>query len=313
MKKLFLTMFLAASSICMMGQTRVIKGYVVDKKTGNYLPGAEVAVKGGAESTTTDADGSFSLEVGLFAKKATARYAGMVDKKLRIRDKDMVFRMKKDKGFWFLNFMGGFVSGPAEVQNPYSYIYDISARNTYSSTVGHIGLIGGYLSKWGFYGKFTINPWGEEILPMGSAGVTKRIFPWLHASLGLGVGLGLQNECYYYYSLDSYSYPYNPSRNYTSYWNRYGYIDADSKIQIMPEIGLIFRISKHLTANIHYGIGICTGTSYNYSPEPYSYIESYLSPYSSSDSYDRTHTSYSFDNETAGLNHNFSVGFGYAF
>ena len=104
MKKLFFTMLITASSICMMGQTRVIKGYVIDKKTGNYLPGAEVTVKGGAESTTTDADGSFSLEVGLFAKSAIARYAGMVDKKMRIGNKDMVFRMKKEKQCGCANF-----------------------------------------------------------------------------------------------------------------------------------------------------------------------------------------------------------------
>lgn len=306
MKKLFCMLFFATFSFCMMGQTRVIKGYVVDKKTGNYLPGAEVTVKGGAESTTTDADGSFSLEVGLFAKSAIARYAGMVDKKMRIGNKDMVFRMKKEKGFWFLNFQGGLVVGPAEsVPSKYDIYSD------YSNVTGNIGLMGGYLSNWGFYAKLMLSPWDDENdwLPMGFAGVTKRILPWMHATLGLGVGLGLQYNDYYYSSSTYYSYPSDPSRNYTS--SGYGWSDgrAYSEIQIMPEIGLIFKVSKHLTANIHYGIGICTVTS-----NSDTYSSSYTSTYSySTPPYTSTYSSYSWWDESAGLNHNLTIGIGYAF
>ena len=255
MRKLFISFFLAASSICAMGQTRTIKGFVIDKKTGNFLPGAEVTVIGGAESTTTDADGSFSLEVGQFAKRMIARYAGMSDKKMRIGDKDMVFRMRKNQGTWFLSLQGGVIFGP---KAPYA------SSNYYSNILGNLGLMGGYLSKWGFYAKFMCSPTKYEALPMGFAGVTKRVLPWMHASLGLGAGLGLQYRHDSYYS-SSYSYSYN----------KYG-----AAIQVMPEIGVIFKIPKHLTANIHYGIGICAESG----------------GYRSAD-----------------LNHNLTFGIGYAF
>ena len=306
MKKFFFTMFLAASSICMMGQTRVIKGYVVDKKTGNYLPGAEVTVKGGAESTTTDADGSFSLEVGLFAKNAIARYAGMADKKLKIGDHDLVFRMKKDKGFWFLNFVGGLIVGPKGGPHIDHYNY----YDDYNNILGCFGLMGGYLDKWGFYGKFTINPWkeGQQGLAMGSFGVTKRILPWLHASLGIGVGRGQQNDYSFYSSFyesytdgvkDSYGY------NYFGGGNR-----AEAKIQVMPEIGLIFKLSKHLMANIHYGIGICTEKSNSYSDQVQPTNAS--TPNTSSTSVYYSNSCW-YEKETTGLNHNLSIGIGYAF
>ena len=308
MKKIFLLLFFTASFTCMVGQTRVIKGYVVDKKTGNYLPGAEVTVKGGAESTTTDADGSFSLEVGLFAKKAIARYAGMADKKKRIRE-DMVFRMKKDKGFWFLNFEGGLVVGPANpLPSGFTYDYYGHNENEYNSVVVNYGLVGGFLSEWGFYGKFTINPWGQEVLPMGSAGVTKRILPWLHASLGLGVGLGLQYHAHFYSDSKYYFNPQNPELNY--YSNSYrGWSESESKIQVMPEIGAFFKISKRLLVNVHYGIGISAETS-----DSYQSTSAPDTSYGSSDSYIEQSSSYNSGClEPAALNHNLSIGIGYIF
>jgi hypothetical protein len=306
MRKLLIMMLLASSSICMMGQTRVIKGYVVDKKTGNYLPGAEVIPTGGAESTTTDADGSFSLEVGQYVKSATARYAGMVDKKLKIRNRDLIFRMKKDKGFWFLNFEGGLVVGPANpLPSGLTYEYDY---NEYNSVVVNYGLVGGYLSEWGFYGKFTINPWGQEVLPMGSAGVTKRILPWLHVSLGLGVGLGLQYHAHFNSYSKYYFNPLNPELNY--YSNSYdGWSRSESKIQVMPEIGAFFKLSKHLLVNVHYGIGISAETSDSYQSTSIS------DPYfNSSDSYIEQRSSYNSGCLLpAALNHNLSIGIGYIF
>ena len=300
MKKLFFMLSFVAFSISMMGQTRVIKGYVVDKKTGNYLPGAEVTATGGAESTTTDADGSFSLEVGRFVKSATARYAGMADKKMRIGEKEeLVFRMRKDKGFWFLNFEGGLVVGPKPA---------FGIDGEYNRTVGVIGLMGGYLDKWGVYGKLTVNPWGKEILPMGSVGATKRIFSWLHASLGLGVGLGLQEKAGYRH----YDFPSGrPTYSYYSYYD-YEYSYPRSAIQVMPEIGLIFKLSKRVSANITYGIGIWAG--------PYSYYGEEKSEGSSSvydnniSSYiDYPYTNYYGGSYSGALNHNLTIGVGYVF
>lgn len=169
MKKLTIIIAAIAMSFAASAQTtRVIKGAVVDKN-GNPLPGATVTATGGSEVTTVDADGSFSLEVPIWLKSATAKYAGMADKKMKLSADDMIFQMyPKFRKQWFL--IGDF-----------AYLFD--------SENGMGGLMGGQLGKWGWYGKFLAGPtWGDVTWNV-TAGVTKSIVDPLHIYVGFGGGM----------------------------------------------------------------------------------------------------------------------------
>lgn len=90
-------MFACVLSMSAMAQaTRTIKGAVIDR-TGNPLPGATVEAKGGAESTTTDADGTFSMEVPIWLKSATAKYSGYKDQTKKVGMGDLLFEMSPGK------------------------------------------------------------------------------------------------------------------------------------------------------------------------------------------------------------------------
>lgn len=158
--------------------TRVITGSVTDT-SGKPLPGAVVAAKGSSEITTTDTDGTFSLEIPSDITKVIARHEGMAKKKLTVSDDFMIFRlMPQKKRQWFLtgNFL--FYSGHDNLR---SYLF---------------GLRGGCLGKWGWYGTIYAGMSMESgsyyndsfVCFLGSAGVTKRINNYLHAYLGLGAG-----------------------------------------------------------------------------------------------------------------------------
>lgn len=131
MKKNLMLMTLV---ICALGvdaqNTKVITGAVIDKN-GNPLPNALVEATGGAESVSTDADGSFRIEVPIWLKSLTARYAGFPDKQIKLDGRSQViFEMKQKKGSWFLNATGAVIIGEDE-------------------TYGGVGLMAGYLGKWG--------------------------------------------------------------------------------------------------------------------------------------------------------------------
>ncbi|WP_437921545.1 SusC/RagA family TonB-linked outer membrane protein [Sphingobacterium sp. LRF_L2] len=70
-----MTLALLLVSQLIFAQQRTIKGKVVDE-TGSPLVGATVKVKGGSEGTTTDLQGTFSLEVAANAQVLEASYIG---------------------------------------------------------------------------------------------------------------------------------------------------------------------------------------------------------------------------------------------
>ena len=164
MKKTFF--LLAACLVCslaaMAQTTKVVTGAVIDEY-GNPLPGATVAVPKGANSAVVDADGTYSIELPVWSNTLVATYAGMWDKKMKIAGSEVIFRMKPQKGQWFINAIGE---------------YDFYGGGPF------VGLMGGYLGKWGGYLKVTLNL--VEDLPAVTAGVTKRLCDWLHLYLGVG-------------------------------------------------------------------------------------------------------------------------------
>ena len=220
MKKIFFMLALVLTSTAAMAQsTRIIKGAVVDKN-GNPLPGATVEATNGAESTTVDADGTFSLEVSRWLNTATARYAGMRKKTLKVQDGDMVFRLSPKFGMdWFLNVVAGVV-------NMDSYAFNTDVPNpTYS-----LGLMGGFLGKnWGGYTKLLWIPnssfASEPAVPTVTIGATKRVLSFMHAYAGVGYGKmnGVDKE-----------------------YNEY----VSNNDAMAFDLGVIFRVKNHISTNV---------------------------------------------------------------
>ncbi len=288
-KTLFAVLMLMATVTVSAQSTRTVKGAVIDK-SGNPLPGAEVSATKGAESTTTDADGTFTLEVPIWLKSVTARYAGKRDKTMKTSD-EMIFRMKNASGNrqWILNAIGGIGIGPGSSHSSSEY-------SGYEPLQGQVGLMAANLGKWGGYAKVYWQPSGDEAgAPNFSIGVTKRVYKGLHA--GLGVGLMWTNQCkhnddYYYSSYSSTSYPYIYS---------YSYYRDDALAGIAPEISLFYVLGKHISLSFHYAIGIPVGDGYNY----YNSGDSSGSGYTSIWRYSTT--------TTEDINHSIQLGIGYAF
>ena len=215
MRKIFFMLALVLASTAAMAQsTRIIKGAVVDKN-GNPLPGATVEATNGAESTTVDADGTFSLEVSRWLNTATARYAGMRTKTLKVQDGDMVFRLSPKNGkHWFVNVVSGVVT------------MERYARNTnVPNTTYSLGLMGGFLGKnWGGYTKLLWVPDYEAAVPTVTIGATKRVFSFMHAYAGVGYGkVNLDDE---YYD------------------------ESWSEDAMAFDLGAIFRVKNHISANV---------------------------------------------------------------
>lgn len=170
------------SVICVLGinaqNTKVITGAVIDKN-GNPLPNALVEATGGAESVTTDADGSFRIEVPIWLKSLTAKYAGFQDKKIKLNHNDqIIFEMKPKTGSWFLDA---------------AY-----AINFGDATFSRAGLMGGYLDKWGGYARVML-PFGggTEADPSATVGVIKQVANPVYLYLGAGYA-PVFGEYYYY-------------------------------------------------------------------------------------------------------------------
>ena len=220
MKKIFFMLALVLVSTAAMAQsTRIIKGAVVDKD-GNPLPGATVEATNGAESTTVDADGTFSLEVSRWLNTATARYAGMRKKTLEVQDGDMVFRLSpKYEMDWFLNVVSGVVT------------MERYARNTnVPNTTYSLGLMGGFLGKnWGGYTKLLWTPnssfASEPAVPTVTIGATKRVLSFMHAYVGVGYGKmnGVDKE-----------------------YNEY----VSNNDAMAFDLGVIFRVKNHISTNV---------------------------------------------------------------
>lgn len=231
MKKVFFMLALALTSTAAMAQsTRIIKGAVVDKN-GNPLPGATVEATNGAESTTVDADGTFSLEVSRWLNTATARYAGMRKKTLEVQDGDMVFRLSpKYEMDWFLNVVSGVVT------------MERYARNTnVPNTTYSLGLMGGFLGKnWGGYTKLLWIPnssfVSEPSVPTVTIGATKRVFSFMHAYAGAGYG--------------KVNVVYGETFKIPSSDEELSYYDSWNKDAMAFDLGAIFRVKKHISANV---------------------------------------------------------------
>ena len=169
MKKSVLMILLCClASVSVMAQsTKEIKGAVIDKN-GNPLPGAVVEATGGAESATVDADGTFSMEVPVWLKKVTARYAGLESKTKKIKNGDILFELSPKKNKWFVSLVGS---------------YDCK-----STEMGRIGVMAGYVRSWGGYVKVAPTIYGDGIdLPAITAGVVKSLSNTVNLYLGLGL------------------------------------------------------------------------------------------------------------------------------
>ncbi len=180
-RTLLMTMLCALCATSMTAQTtKVIKGAVIDKN-GNPLPGAVVEATGGAENTTTDADGSFEMEVPLWLKSITAKYAGMSDRKLKLRDgknSNLILKMKPYcPNGWFVSLVGS-------VNSNYEYRNEKNEDRAYYY---RMGIMGGHLGNWGFYGKImpTIAE-GTDGTPAVTIGGIKHLTKGTFAFLGAG-------------------------------------------------------------------------------------------------------------------------------
>lgn len=169
--------------VCALGiyaqNTKVITGAVIDKN-GNPLPNALVEATDGAESVTTDADGSFRIEVPIWLKSLTAKYAGLPDKEIKIKNKSqLVFEMKKTS-FWFLDV---------------AYSANFCEGNYFS----RVGLMGGYLSNsnWGGYAKVLFPIGLGDFLPSVTLGVIRQVAQPVYMYLGAGYS---PTYDYYWYS-----------------------------------------------------------------------------------------------------------------
>lgn len=202
--------------------TKVITGAVIDKN-GNPLPNALVEATGGAENVTTEADGSFRIEVPIWLKSLTAKYAGFQGKKIKIKNKSqLIFEMKHKPGSWFLDA---------------AYSIDF-ATITYSRA----GLMGGYLGNWGGYTR-VLMPFGDHVVdctPSLTIGAIKQVSKPVYLYLGAG---------YTSTSLEEYS-------DYDDYW--YEYEDVGGMI----ETGAIFKFNK-VNFSVGYAYIICDGDNHS--------------------------------------------------
>ena len=232
------TLFIALSmilSLTMSAQTtKTIKGAVIDKN-GNPLPGAQIEATGGAETTTVDADGTFSMEVPIWLKSVTASYPGMKNKKLKVSNDDMIFTMSnKDARQWFIEGIGG-----------------ISIKEGMSNATT-FGLMGGFLGKWGGYARFSIalgSDLKEDVtIPTVTIGAIKSLGKNFYGFFGGGFARIARWRDYSYWSYN-YDYSTNTSTQYTID-NSYTKQDPAGAF----DLGLIYKPINHLVVSVGYTI-----------------------------------------------------------
>lgn len=246
MKHFILTLALIClgSMSALAQSTRVVKGAVVDKN-GNPLPGAVVEATGGAESAVVDADGTYAIEVPIWLKSLTAKYAGMRTKKMNLNTPgDVVFRMKKqsDEKGWFVGAVGA------------GAFSDEWAINT----VGRLGVMGGYIGNWGGYLKVTPTFGGDSGIcgiPSVTVGAIKRIVGPAHFYVGLGYTpvAGLDDDDYKYYGMSKIDWPIYENGMMVDF----GFMFKFNKI--ITNVGYSYSNSFCCCVNhdLHLGIGYC--------------------------------------------------------
>ena len=235
------TLFIALSmilSLTMSAQTtKTIKGAVIDKN-GNPLPGAQIEATGGAETTTVDADGTFSMEVPIWLKSVTASYPGMKNKKLKVSNDDMIFTMNSKHTLqWFVEGIGG-----------------ISLKEKIDPTA-NFGVMGGVLGNWGGYARFSIiterqgsDVEDHPVLPTATVGVIKDLGKNFYGYLGGGYSTIAYGRTYTVYS-SYYDSSIKGTRNYS-----YNYSYADYKSAYAFDIGFIYKLVEHLVVSAGYTI-----------------------------------------------------------
>lgn len=195
--------------------TKVITGAVIDKN-GNPLPNALVEATGGAESVTTDADGSFRIEVPVWLKSLTAKYAGLQDKKIKLNhNNQIIFEMKPKTGWWFLNAAYSANFGDGEFNR--------------------VGLMGGYLGNWGGYAKVMFAVDADNAVPAVTAGVIKQVSNPIFLYLGAGYAPAIFKHWDYYYNDD---------------WHW-----CDDGASCMLDFGAIFKFN-HFNFNVGYSLNV---------------------------------------------------------
>lgn len=175
MKRLFFVMAFCLCGFAVMAQTtRTVKGMVVDIY-GNPLPGAIVEVYKGAESTTVDADGSYSLEIPILSKYIVARYGGMSPKRKKISGDEITFYLNSSQ--WFVNaVVSSMVSGDRQVGDWYNEISPGTMR---------YGIMFGQTGNWGWYSKILF-AYEHNMDPAITVGFTKRLSSKFHMYAGAG-------------------------------------------------------------------------------------------------------------------------------
>lgn len=225
-----------AFAICGLGvsaqTTRIVTGAVIDQN-GNPLPNALVEATGGAESVTTDVDGSFRIEVSIWLKSLTAKYGGLPDKKVKLdQNNQIIFEMKPKTDSWFIDA---------------AYAINFGEDITFSRA----GLMGGYLGNWGGYARVML-PFGggiEDHTPSVTAGVIKRVCKPLYVYFGAG----------YAPVFDEWEWGYSYGNN--SYYSDY-YTDYESGG--MFEAGAIFKLSKfNFSVGYSFSSSFCCNTNHS--------------------------------------------------
>jgi len=87
---LFSVLFLFASSIQVWAQNRTITGKVTDAKDGSALPGVTILLKGTSNGTTTDPNGTYSLEVPEKGGTLVFSFIGYTSQELQIGNKSVI-------------------------------------------------------------------------------------------------------------------------------------------------------------------------------------------------------------------------------
>lgn len=219
MKKTVLTLLFTGAVAMTMAQTaKTVKGAVIDLN-GNPLPGAKVEATGGAESTVTDADGTFSLEVSQWLKSLSVTYPGMNKKKMSIKsdNRDLIFTMTEKSSYWFVN-----------------------AVAQYDDECLGAGAMFGKLNKWGWYAKAVMDfayldghVDESSYAPTISAGVIKRVSKSFYMYLGVGY-----TNLYY-----------------EDYYSSHKDVELISEPAVLLEVGAMHRFGHF---NLNYGVGIAS-------------------------------------------------------